>query len=311
MNYLKSIANNLKLLIKSFSSNYDPPGALSDNPQTLKEAIQICSEQGKLLIVHMTKNGEKINVPLDFSPMNYMVYTTPFNSREAFDVTQGISSSSLPYAGLYFCSSSKPQGLEFLQSITTFESLNTVSDCFESKMNILINKQEDYRDRMMRQQILQEQNQNIDILEQQIAAQEQMEKEQEEEDKRKRDMIESIIDEAQKRFNKLSPEPDPSNNDKITIKAMLPVSGSKIRSFLSTDPIQSLFDWLDIDFVPSEISITFGFPQKTIRHKDYSILQQSFKQGGFMKNDTITISLDEEDEEEEEEEKEEEEKEEE
>ena len=299
MRYFHSIQQNFKLLLKSFSLNYQPLNAPSFNSQTLSEAIEECSKQGKLLIIHLTKNGDSITVPLEFSPDNFLVYTTPFNSNESYDISQQLSISSLPFAGLYFCPTRHLKDLEFLQPLNTMQSLSTVHAHFERKMQILFNKREDYQTMKANREVLGEQNQEYDRVVMEVAQEEERLLRIEESERKKAEHLERQIQEAKERYNALPPEPSPSDPNRITIKAMLPGSGSKQRMFLSSEPIIHLLDWINIDYTPIQFSVAYGYPQKIINYKNVDIINQTFKEGQFAKNDVVYINVEGEEEEEE------------
>ena len=299
MRYCRAIVQNFKLLLNSFSFNYDPPNAPSLNPQTLKVAIEDCSKQGKLLIIHFTKNGKLINIPLEFQPDNFFIYTTPYNSRESYEVSQHLQCPTLPYAALYFCPTRHLKDIEFLQSLTTMQSLSTVHLHFERKMQILFNKREDYQNIMTQREVVDEQNQEYDRIINEIHQEEERQLQLEETERKKAEHIERQIQEVKKRYNSLPPEPSSSDPNKITIKAMLPGSGSKQRMFSNLEPISHLLDWIGIDLTPIQFNVSYGYPQKIISYKDFDIINQTFKEGQFAKNDVVYISIEEEEEEEE------------
>jgi hypothetical protein len=83
---------------------------------------------------------------------------------------------------------------------------------------------------------------------------------------------------------------DTSADNIVALRFQVPFRGVAARSFLRTDTVQSLFDFIDAEVFPSEPTLRFGFPPTAIGRDDRA---KTILELGLVHRDTLQVILEE------------------
>lgn len=298
MNYFSRIKTICSRFFKSFRYDYDPPNAQCSPPLSLNSAIRDCSNQGKLLILNLTMNGEKIDVPLDFPEEDYIVYSAPFNSRSTFNLARNFQIDTLPFVGLFFCRTKNAIDIQLIDKIVDVEDYLRVGNHFRRLSRELYERRDKYVINEESRSIITDQDQEFNEVLREVQEKEEIQKQKMLREEKIKENKKQKVDQALKRYNSM-PCPPPKGDPKtVSIKFMLTGKQSKVREFSSSDEAKLLYDFVSIEYAPNQPKIKFGFPQRTLSMQD---MEKTLSELRFAKKETVFVESDDEEEEEEEE----------
>lgn len=297
MNYFGRLKGIFGRFFKSFRYDYDPPYAQCSPPISLSRAINDCSQQGKLLILCLTLNGEKVNVPLDFPEEDYIVYSAPFNSRSTFDLARNFQVDSVPFVGLFFCRTKNASDVQLIDKIADVDDYLKVGSHFRRLSRELYDRRDKYVMNEEARLILTDQDQEYNQVLRKAQEMEEIEKKKKEhEEKIKQDKIEKK-DRAIRRYNSMPAPPSKGDPQSISVRFMLTGKPTKEREFKMSDEAQLLYDYVSIDYAPNQPVIKYGYPPRALSMQD---MDKTLSDLRFAKKETVFVESDDEEEEEEE-----------
>lgn len=284
MSYFSRIVESLSRLGRSFFFGYIPPGDSGEVKLSLSNAIKDCYNQGKLLVVHLTKNGVGVFPEIVLPEDNFLVLTAPFNSRTMYEIARYFPVNSLPFAGLFYCPSPDHSQIQLLDKIVDMEDLLRCGQHFVNLQGVLLERRSIAIAKSFERRVIVDQDAEFRALEEE-ALRQQEEKEQikikEEEEKKQ-------SEEKQKhvlvRYNSIPVEPPEGAPGVITIRITLPGNEMKIRRFHRDDSVQILFDYVAKDAFPQIPDIKYGFPPQ--RLVNYS---QTFAEAKFARKEAAYV----------------------
>lgn len=298
MNYFSRLKGICGRFIKSFRYDYEPPNTQCNPPQQLLTVIRDCSNQGKLLIINLTLNGEKINIPLDFPEEDYIVYSAPFNSKCTFNYVRNFQIDTLPFVGVFFCRTKEVSDVQFLIKIVNLNDLNNVAAIFRRLSRELYERRDRYVITQESRIIINDQDQQYNEILLEAQKNEEIQRQQEIRETEIEKNKQAKIKHALKRYNSM-PAPPPRDDPKtVSVKFMITGKQAKVREFRATDTARLLYDFVSIDYAPETPKILYGFPQRTLSQSD---LDRTLSDLKFAKKETVIVQSDDDEEEEEEE----------
>lgn len=268
MEYLKKVLRSITLLPKTFRYSYVPPCNSDDSSVNLLDAIRECSEQGKLLIVHLTKDGAKAVPRLELPTEDFLIVTGSFNSNTMYAIARFFPIIHLPYCGLFYCPSEDFSQIQLLDEISQIEDIIKCQQHYINFQDRLLEKRYAYNARIKEEKSVEEQKIQFHELETQLLIQ-QMEKEnlsKKEEEKK----LEETLHRHQliQKYNNLPKEPDENDDKVISIRFILPGNKIKTRMFHREEKLSNVYDYLAVDAFPQTPSISVGFPPQKISNLD-------------------------------------------
>lgn len=291
MNYFSRIIKCTKLLFHSFSFQYDPPMSQCNPPQSLLSAIVECSQRGKLLILHLTINKKAIETPINLPEDDFLIYTAPFNSRVAFDISRGFAIDSLPFAGLFFCPSGSPSDVQLIDKIVDLEDVARARQHFRRYQNEMYDRRANYIAHESNRNIINDQDSEFLEAERLARQQEEEERRLQELERQKEERIRQKERELEEKLKNLPPEPSPDDPDKVTIKFVLPNGEHKVRKFSRSNSLTVMHDFVaPIGGPVKKPIISYGFP---IRSVSQDMNNRTFKdEVDFHKSETVYVEFD-------------------
>ena len=280
---LKGLVSKVKLLVSSFLPNYTPP-TNSENRVRLTDAICDAAEQGKLLVLKIGVNNNQLPVPLNLPPEDFIVYEDQYNTKFTFPQITALQTFDLPFIGIYYCETKSKVAL--VGRITCVDDIAVAYQCFENLRARLNSVRNAYTSRMEDTELIVNQESEYEEALNQIRMMEAEEERKIQEKQRKEKEIEQSISDARERFESLPDEPSRGTPGAVTLRIILPDGDRKIRSFMSRDPVQFLFDFVYINYAPEPITISFGVPKVQI--SDFSL---SFEDSGFGRTENVVVEF--------------------
>lgn len=290
MSFVSHIGRCLRYLVSSFSADYVPPCAAS-TCENLEAAISDCSVQGKILVLHLTRNGAKSDFDFtQFDEDSYYIYEAPYNSVNCFSITKYLDISSLPSVSLCFCRTKFPKDMIQIREIKSMNDLKIARRLVFTLRDELAKRKRSYINSKVSRVIIKDQDKEYNEVLKQAQEEEVQKRKKEEEERKENEKMENRKLEAIRRFNSLPPEPTGDNC--IEIMFRICNKPTKSRKFMRTDKVELMFDFVDVDMLPSNSIIKYGYPIKTIMEEDKT---RTFEEMGFGKRIAVHVDQDDED----------------
>lgn len=295
---MRKIVRCFSLLKKCLSYAYEPPGSHCNPPQSIQSAVSECSDQGKLLILHLSLNEQTANFIQELSNEDFVIFSSPFNSRASFHITRNLPVSSLPFVGLFYCPSRNTSDVQLVDTFKNANEFSRIRGHFRRFSSFLQERRNQYISREVARTIVIDQDAEYNEILHQAQLIERKKQEELEKERKKEENKQQKINNALRRFNSL-PNPPPKD-DALTYDVQFIISNQKpkIRTFKATDEVSLLYDFVAVDVAPNTPVIKVGFPPRTLTRDDF---HKSLSDLQFAKKQTVFVTSDDDEEEEEEE----------
>jgi hypothetical protein len=217
-------------------------------------------------MLHLTHRGRCVPLAIHHLPEeDFLVYTSPFTSPAAYSAGRDLVAGPLPFLGLFFCPTASPGDAKLLNRLCDTDDLLQVEAHLRRLRRELVARRDTFQAKQSNRTIVNEQDLAYEAA---LAEQQRREDEQRAAEERKKTEEaerQERLSAAAARHDALRPVPRDANPaDVTTVKFILPDREPKIRDFLKSDAVQSLFDFIDIDVAPLLPVLVFGFPPTRI-----------------------------------------------
>ncbi|KAH0786900.1 UBX domain containing protein [Histomonas meleagridis] len=288
--FLSKVGHGIKSLFRSFKESYVPSQAFCETDKTLRSSICDCSNQGKLLILHLTYNGVESQITFDPPHEDYIIFKAPYNSKNAYEISRSLPINSLPFLGVFFCPSSNVSDIRKLFEISSQNDLNRLYRLSRPLQNELLKRRRRYQNSQQSRDIIIDQDREYNEILAQVQREEAEVAQKKAEEEAEKEYEENVRLTALCRFNSLPPEPPQDSPETIKIRCMITGKPAKMRGFSKSDPAQLLFDFVWVDFAPMKPTIKFGFPPKELKEED---ADKTFGELGFSRRETVQVDTEE------------------
>lgn len=247
-------------------------------------------------MLHLTKNRDRVQVPLDLPQDNFTVVTAPFNSKFAYEISRFFEIDSLPFIGLFFCPTSSPWDAQLIDKIVDVE------DVFRTSVHVersgLARELAERRSRFA-----QKESTRVIINEQDTAYEEVLREAQKRKEEKRRAKAEIVqkeqakqakVSHALRRFKSMPAPPPSETADTVAIRFVIDGKQPKTRLFMKSDKAQLLFDYVAVDCAPEVPVIKFGFPPRVLQKAD---LDKTLAELRFARKEIVTVEPNDEEEE--------------
>jgi hypothetical protein len=288
--YFSRVWEVSQLFIKSFKRGYVPLKSHCAEKRPLASVIAECSDRGKLLILHLTLHEKSVQLPLQLSDEDYLIYVAPFNSAAAYDVSRTYPIDSLPFLGVFFCPSKSPNEAQFIDRVQTLDDRARIPRHFLRYQAQLHDRRSYFVAHQMDHSLRTEQDDEFQAVIREQKAQEAAKRREAEIAAQKQEIKQTRIHTALQRHNSVpvvSPSANP--NDVIALRFVVKDKEPKVRQFLKTDSVQTLYDYIGVETAPKQPILKIGMPVRVLSEQD---MGKSLAEIKLARKDTIWVHSD-------------------